>query len=262
MARTREQIEAVIEEAKASESTLAEITTTSRVSVWASLKRVYASAQVLLEQIWEQKKRELDDAADAAVAGTPKWYANEVLKWQYGYPLTEVDGRLVYITEDPEARLVSKVAVNVLGRVVWIKVAKDDGSGGLEPLTAEERVSLDSYIRQKKFAGTQHLTVSVASDKVAITGDVYFDGKLVEADFKDEFEAALNTHLKGIFFNGVLNKNRLRDAGEAVSGCIDFDLKVLQAKPDGGSYVTVLREYDPASGYFEIENFNLTYIPQ
>jgi hypothetical protein len=262
MARTQAEIEGIIEAAKGDEAALDGVTTTSRVSVWVGLKRVFASAQVRLEQLWDQKKIELDEAAAAAVAGTEKWYAQQVLLWQYGYPWVEIDGQLVYLIEDLEARLVTKVAVTTIGRIVYIKVAKDDGAEGLEPLSALERVSLESYIRAKKFAGTRHLLVSVVSDKVAITGNVYFDGKLVESEFAERFEAALDLHLKEIFFNGVLNKNRLRDAGEKVPGIIDFDLTLLRAKNDGGTYQTVTREYLPASGYFAIDELNLTYIPQ
>jgi len=77
------------------------------------------------------------------------------------------------------------------------------------------------------------------------------------------FEGALNTFLKDIFFNGVLNINRLRDAGELVSGVIDFDITSLQAKANlASSYTTVTREYAPASGYYTVDQFNLTYIPQ
>jgi len=260
--RTEQEIRAVIQAAKDNESTLDGITTTSRVSVWEGLKRVVAYAHYLQEQLWQETRKELEEAAQAAIAGTAAWYARKVLDWQYDYPLVEQNGRLVYLIEDEDAKIAKKVAVVALGRVLNIKVAKDV-NGDLEPLSTEELVSLDSYIRQIKFAGTQHLVISTDPDDVRITGNVYYDGKLDLNAFQTVFEGALNTFLKDIFFNGVLNINRLRDAGELVSGVIDFDITSLQAKANlASSYTTVTREYAPASGYYTVDQFNLTYIPQ
>jgi hypothetical protein len=260
--RSQQEIEELIEAAKEAESSLDGITTTSRASVWVGIKRVVAYAHHLLEQLWAESKRELEQAAASAIAGTAAWYASKVREWQYDYPLIEVNGRLVYLIDDADARLATKVAVNVLGKVLYIKVAKDS-NGTLVPLTSEEKVSLDSYIRQIKFAGAQHIVVSTLPDDVRITGNVYYDGKLDLTAFQTAFESALNTYLKEIFFDGVLNKNRLRDAGEAVSGVIDFDLTTLEAKANtASSYTTVSREYAPASGYYDVDAFTLTYIAQ
>jgi len=175
--RTEQEIRAVIQAAKDNESTLDGITTTSRVSVWEGLKRVVAYAHYLQEQLWQETRKELEEAAQAAIAGTAAWYARKVLDWQYDYPLVEQNGRLVYLIEDEDAKIAKKVAVVALGRVLNIKVAKDV-NGDLEPLSTEELVSLDSYIRQIKFAGTQHLVISTDPDDVRITGNVYYDGKL------------------------------------------------------------------------------------
>lgn len=262
MARTKQEIEEIIQTAKEAESSLDAITATSRVSIWVSIRRIVANAHLQLELLWEQKKLELEAAARAAIAGTAAWYAGKVKEWQYGYPLVEIGGRLQYLIEDEDARLASKVAVSELGKVLYIKVAKEV-SGELVPLTSDEKTSLDSYIRQIKFAGTQHLTISTLPDDVRITGNVYYDGKLDLNTFETAFQNALNTYLKEIFFDGVLNKNRLRDAGEAVPGVIDFDLTSLQAKPNAlGTYTVVSREYNPVSGYFTVDQFNLTYIAQ
>jgi hypothetical protein len=262
MARTKAEIEQEIENAKDAEASLVGITTTSRASVWVGIKRVVAFAIRQLELLWDAKKRELEEAAASAISGTAQWYAEQVRIWQYNYSLSEQNGRLGYLVIDEDARLASKVAVTVSGKTLQVKVAKDDGNGGLEPLTVDEKVSLDSYMRAIKFAGTQHVVISTDSDKVRVTGTVYYDGKLDLTEFENTFKAALNQFLKDIFFDGVLNKNRLRDAGERVIGVNDFDFTLLEAKPDGGNYVAVPREYAPVSGYYEVDVFNLTFVPQ
>ena len=262
MARTQQEIEQEIETRKNAESSLNGITTTSRVGVWPSLKRVFAYAARQLELLWDAKKRELEIAAQSAIAGTEKWYGEQVLLWQYDYSLVEVNGRLVYLVIDEDARLVSKVSISVNSKIVNAKVAKDDGSGNLIPLTALEQISLDSYIKAIKFAGTQHLIISTESDKVRVTATVYYDGKLDLNAFETTFKDALSAFLKQMQFDGNLNKNRFRDAGELVIGVNDFDLTLLEARPHTGTYTTVTREYQPVSGYYSIETFNLTFVPQ
>ncbi|MBI1228230.1 MAG: hypothetical protein GC192_23555 [Bacteroidetes bacterium] len=248
MARTVSEIQQSILTAKDADSNLDGLTSTSATAVWKLLVGLFSMAAHLLESMWVAKKIELQEIADSAIPGTAKWYASEVKRWQYGYALTEVDGQLVYLVEDEDAKLVEAVAV-VQGSPLYIKVAKDSG-GVLSPLSSAERVSLDSFIRDIKFAGTDHVLVSVDPDEVKPTGTVYYDGKLDLDDFKTAFESALESFLKGIYYNGNLNINRYRDAGEAVSGAVDFQLTSLQAKQHGGTYSAVTREYNAVSGYY------------
>lgn len=262
MARTEEEIFDAMVVAKDADANLNTLTSTSKTSIWRLWMKVVSGAIKLLEDLWDQKKLELEEAAASAITGTEKWYANKVLEWQYGYALAEVDGKLKYLIEDEDAKLVKKVATPSVGGILYIKVAKGDP---LEPLSAAELVSLDTYVKDIKFAGTKHLTVSVDPDLVHAVGTVYYDGKLDLTTFAATFEAALNAYLKNIFFNGYFNINDFRDAGEAVIGCKDFQIDSVEIMPDSGSYVAVTLEYNPASGYFLIDpayplNTELTYV--
>jgi len=262
MARTTEEIQQEIIDAKENEASLNGLTTTSKVSIWLGLVRIITLAFRTLELLWDAKKEELDEAAAAAVAGTPKWYADRILEFQYGHSLVLVDGKPVYLEDDPDARIVKYVAVNPIGGVVEIKVAKDD-SGDLVPLTATELNALDSYIQAIKFAGTVHNSYSLAADIVRLEATAYYDGKLDPTDFDTATIDGLKAHLKGIYFDGKLNINKLRDAAEAVPGMIDFQITLLQAKADGASsFTTVTYEYGPLSGYhvFDAGYPDITYV--
>jgi hypothetical protein len=261
MARSQQEIEQLIQTQKEAESSLGGITSTSRLGIWVTIRRVVAFAHRQLEVLWDAMKLELELAAASAASGTVAWYAQKVGLWQYDYGLTEVNGQLVYLVIDEDSRLAQKVAVVVSGKTLLVKVAKDS-SGTLVPLTDPEKVSLDSYVRAIKFAGTQHLIVSTLADEVSITANVYYDGKLDLTALTTTFQNAIEAYLRGIQFDGVLNKNRLRDAGEIVPGIIDFDLTLLQARPNGGTYTTVTREYNPVSGYYTVQAYNLSFIPQ
>ena len=263
MARTEEDIYNELVAAKEADTTLSGLTSSSKTAIWRLWLKVISYAQLLLEQLWDRKQLELEAAADAAIAGTDKWYATKVLEWQYGYSLVEVDGRLKYLTDDEDARLVKKVATTSVSGVLNIKVAKGDP---LEKLTAAELVSLDAYVRDIKFAGTKHVVISTDPDLVHAVATVYYDGKLDVTAFATTFEAAINAYLRDIFFNGYFNINRYRDAGEAVIGCKNFQISSVEIKPDSGSYTAVTLEYNPASGYFLVDpsypmSTEFTYVP-
>lgn len=265
MARTIEEIEEVMLTAKAADSNLNSLTSTSKTAIWRLWIKIISAAHLLLEQLWDQKLIELEQAADKAIAGNDKWYADQILKWQYGYTLIEQDGRLDYLIEDEDAKLVKKVASFTEGRILRVKVAKESGSD-LVPLTAAEKISLETYIRDIKFAGTEHLLTSVDPDLVKATAAVYYDGKLDLNAFKTAFELALNNYLKNIYYNGFFNFNDFRDAGEAVIGCHDFQVTAIEIKPNGGVFTAVTREYNPVSGYFKVDpafplDTQITYTP-
>lgn len=252
MARTIDEIKTSILAAKAADSNLSGLTSTSKTAIWLLWVNIVAYAHLFIEQLWDQKKLELEEAAEKAVAGTDKWYADRVLEWQYGYSLTESNGKLIYLIDDPDARLVTKVASFTAGRILRIKVAKDS-SGDLVALSAAEKASLDTYLRDIKFAGTEHILTSIDADLVKVTAEVFYDGKLDLAAFKTEFELALNSYLKNIYYNGFFNINDFRDSGESLIGTRDFQISSVEIKASGGVYAAVTREYNPASGYFKID---------
>jgi hypothetical protein len=252
MARTVAEIKASIIAAKEAEASLNGLTSTSNTAIWILWVNIVALAIYTVEVLWDLKKAELEQAALDAEAGTPRWYAARVLEWQYGYSLNVIDGKLKYTIDDADARLVTKVATPVEAGVLKVKVAK--GADTLAPLTSEERVSLDAYMRDIKFAGTDHVVISTSPDLIKQTGAVvYYDGKLDLAAFKLAFETALKQHLKSIYFDGFFNVNRYRDAGERVPGVVDFMVGTIQIKPTGGSFTTVTLNYNPVSGWFDYD---------
>lgn len=254
MARTLAQIEQVILDAKDAEVGLNGLNSTSKTAIWRLWVKVVATAQFVFETLIDLKIQELKDQAAATVVGTDKWYADRMLEFQYGHSLSESNGRLFYLVDDEAARIIKKVATGTESGLLKIKVAKEV-AGVLTKLTDAEKVAADSYVQDIKFAGTSHIVVSQDPDLVKITRmKVYYDGKLVLASFQTLVEDAINTYLRDIYFNGYFNINAFRDAVEAVEGAIGGpDIDLLEIKPTAGSYTPVIREYNPASGYFSID---------
>lgn len=254
MARTLAEIEQVILDAKAAEPELDALNSTSKLAIWRLWVKVVALAHLVFETLLDIRLDEIRAAARSVVAGTDAWYASRMLEFQYGYSLIHERGRLFYLVDDPGSRIIAKVATKTSVGVLLIKVAKDV-SGELVKLTDAEKVAVDSYINEIKFAGTNHLLISQDPDLVKLTGmKVYYDGKLILNDVKTAVEQAINDYLRNIFFNGFLNVNAFRDAVELLFGVIGGpDIPMIECKSATGNYVLVTREYNPDSGYFKID---------
>lgn len=253
MTRTVDDIVLELTTAKAAETVLNSLNSTSLKAIFYLMIVFFAQAQWLLEQLWEAKKKELQAVADAAIVGTPKWYASRALEFQYGHALTEKDGRLFYLVNDEAAKIVKKVAVTENNGQVTIKIAKDSG-GELVKLSSAERISFQSYINDLKFAGTRTSIISDDADLMKLVSmDVYYDGKLDLTAFKTLVETALSDYLDNIFFDGAFNINEMREAIREVSGVDDTGNISVEMKPETGVYTSVDREYFPSSGYFKID---------
>lgn len=267
MARTLSEIIAEMESAQAAEPDLAGLTSTSKTAIFRLWRNIVAAAHLVLEQLWDAKKEELEAVAESAIPGTEKWYASRALEFQYGYALSEKDGKLYYLVTDDAAKIVKKVAVTSNLGIVTIKVAKDN-AGTLEKLSNVERISFQSYINNIKFAGTRTNIVSTDPDLVYLESlTIYYDGKLDPTVFTANINAAINQYLANIYFDGALLTTKFVDALQAVEGFIDFDDLVLKCKPAAGSYSTVARKYLPSSGYFAIDplyplDSQITYVAQ
>ncbi len=252
MSKGINDIVAEIDAAKAADSNLDVLDSPSKVAVWKVWRYMIALAHKILYDDWDVKKAELE-AVSARQYGKLSWWAEEIKKFQYGHALVEKDGKLVYSIDDPAARIIEEVsATDPEGRVI-IKVAILN-AGELEPLSTSQMVALQSYAIDIKPAGIRHTIVSTDADLLRLRQKVYYDGKLDPVNFQTAYEAALNLHItEGIGFDGILDVNKFTDACQAVPGVETLGPLELWAKPAGGSYVSVIHEYPPASGYFKFD---------
>lgn len=231
------------------------LSSTSKTAVYRLFLKVFAAAAATLESLWEAKKIELDQLAQRAIPGTAQWYVAEMLKFQYNYSLVVRDGRLVYLTDDPTSRIITKAAAITQAGVLIMKVAKANGAA-LQPLSTAEAIAADSYLREIKFAGTNHLLVNESADLLRMSGTViYYDGKLDLTQFKLQVEAAITSYLLNLDFNGLFSVNLLRDAIEAVPGCVRGpDLGQIYVRPASGGYTLITRDVVPFAGYIEVDS--------
>lgn len=257
MARTFQEIEQSINDEIAQEPSLTQINTLSLLGVLMAIKRVVARAIQTLENLWDAFLAELDKRAAEAVTGSPRWYNDRAREFQYGDQLTEKDGKLFYAVVDETKRIVKYAAVTEIEELTQIKIAKD-AAGEYVPLTNDELIAFKRYISDIKFSGTKTQIISVAADLVWPVMTIYYDAKLIgklETLIKPGVEAAINGHLKGIYFDGKFNLNTFRDSIEKAPGLVagGVDLTSVKIKSSAGAYVSVTREYAPLSGYYKID---------
>ena len=263
MARTATEIQNEIILAVQADPTLSGLTSPSSVAIWRLWAFVVASSMEVQEQLWDVFKADLEQIAREAVPGTADWLQNRVLEFQYDATnpqvISVVNGKATYPTIDASLRIITRAAIKEQsnGRTL-VKVAKDDGAGGLIPLTTIEENALISYLDAIGFVGIPIDTSTQFPDRLRFQGEIFYNGQYVETTVKTNVIAAINAYLKSISldeFDGKVVREQIIDAIQAVAGVTGIDtLNVsLIGRPSSvpltGSVVTITREYETAAGY-------------
>ena len=263
MARSITTIQNEIIAAKTADSNLNSLNSPSAVAIWRLWSRIIAGAIETQEQLWDIFKAELEQIARDAVPGTADWLQKRVLEFQYSATnpqvISVIDGKAAYSTINTALRIVTRAAVvEQVNNRVLVKVAKDDGSGGLTPLAAQEVSALVSYLDAIGFVGIAIDTSSLFADRLKFKGTIFYNGQFVESTVKAAVITAIEAYLSSISvteFDGTIVREELINAIQAVSGVTGVDTLnvVLTARPSSipltGAVVTVQRTYITAAGY-------------
>jgi|GEM_PF-6623898 len=246
-----------------------ELTSSSMVAIWYVWANVVALAIYTFEAILYKEKEELEEYARLQRYGTLPWWVPQILYFQLGDPLTynSITGTHYYAVIDATKNIIKRVAIIEIGGVgLIIKVAKLDNNEFVK-LTASELSNVNNYVNEIKPAGTLTTVVSVDADILDSEAEIYYDGNYLEADIKTLVNEALNTYKTNINYqniNGKILKNEIIDILRNIPAVNDVLFTALQAKPYGGNYAGIEREYNTSAGYFNyipdmIDSW--TYIP-
>lgn len=246
---TGSQLQDLTPDPETSTQLLSELSSGSKVAIWRLWAYITAVAIYAHEVIFDLFQEEVQAIADAAAPGTPGWYRQKMLEFQYGDTLTYLNYQYVYDPVDESARIITRCAVQERSDgAVLIKVAKD--SGGLPvPLSAPEKSAAESYAAKIKFAGTRLAVTSLDADELDIDYTIYYDPLVPLATLQANLQAAADAFLEDLPFNAEFRVTRFTDALQAVDGVIDPVFQSATATPDGGSPETVTVRYVPAAGY-------------
>ena len=242
---------------------LADITTPSKVANWRLYFYVIAIAIFILENLWDLFKADVDAIVASAIPGTARWYQEQALEFQFGDALVWLNNKFQYAVINVANQIIKRSAAIESGGVVYIKVAKLNGTSPVK-LAPAELTAFQAYMQAIKFAGTQIGIISYDPDLLKLTLNVVYDplvlasdGSLLSNAGVFPVEDAINDYIAGIVWNGTFNATKLIDAIEAAQGVIDPVLTLAEGKANNASvFNTINQNYQSVAGYMIIDPAN------
>ena len=227
MARSISTIAQQMLDAKAADSNLAGLTSTSQTSIWRLWIFIVAACINVFEQLIDIFKVEIETTVENNYVGTPKWIRTKALEFQYSaanpqfLEITD-NTKIAYPVIDTSLRIVTRASVATdLNKTVTIKVAKDEPP---TQLTGAEPVALQAYFSELVPAGVYWEIVNAVSDKLYIEGEVFYDG-MYSATIGTIVPDAINAYLSSIDFDGLIKVSDLENAIRSATGVIDIKLE-------------------------------------
>lgn len=242
---------------------LQDLTSSSKVAVWRSMFWVHAVAIFIHEKLFDVFKAEVEVRAKEIIPATIRFYVIESLKFQFGDDLVFIDGKFVY--EDSTSadailkQIIKQASAQDFNRIVTIKLARDDGSGGLTKLIPTEKTAFLSYLDEFKIAGTTIIVITDDPDKLKLAYTIEFDpqvmrsnGTLIEDDSKP-VQDAIDSYIRGLPFNSIFRVLELTDKIQVARGVVNAVADVVDARFGSLPFTSILdvptEIYLPNAGY-------------
>jgi len=266
MARSRETIQSTMDVEQATHTELSALNSPSTTSIFTLWKFVFASIINYFEQLFDLYKIEIEGIIKNAPVGSNFWVQKRILEFQYSATVPQVlqvDSTTLavnYPIVDPTLLLITRCSVKTTPvKVVTIKVAK---SNPPVALSGPELSSLVGYVSDISFAGVNYSVTSLASDKLYLKADIYYNGQYAST-ISANVITAIKTYLSTLPFDGAINLLKLTDAIQAVVGVTDIVLQDVAMRADATAFAsktylvlsktTVISTYPSQAGYIEEE---------
>lgn len=239
--RTISEIKQTILDAKAQQSALSGLNSTSATSLYGSFAYICAVGTSLLEQLFPFFQSEIETIVSTAPVGSEPWVRQKAIEFQYGDVLTLVDFAPMYDPVDVTKRIVTRCAVRTGSNgVVQIKVAKQEPPVAL---AGGELTALQDYFTKGGdgtyagrsvalgFAGVTYQVISLDADKLYLAGTIYVNGQYA-ATVQQGVIDAINTYMASLPFTGEVTLLGITDAIQAVPGVADIKLSDVAIRAD------------------------------
>ncbi|WP_297888419.1 nucleotidyltransferase [uncultured Capnocytophaga sp.] len=277
MARTIQEIQTLILQAKAQEPALNELNSTSKVAIWRLWVYIIAVAIWSLEKIFDIHRADIDKRLAELKPHTARWYRSKALAFQYGFDLlTDSDkfNNTGHTEEQIEASKIVKYSAVVEspneGRLI-VKIAGEQGEQ-LQPITDAQKQAFEAYLQEIKDAGVRLSVVNYQPDVLHLQMKIVYDPLVLDSNGQSiihatkPVEEAIKSYLKRLPFNGELVLAHLIDELQQAEGVKIPHLVLAQSKHIGtngnyGAFEAIEISKIPTAGYFTIDNFNdITYV--
>ena len=242
---------------------LTELTTASKVAIWRLLFWVIAVAIFVHESLFDTFKSDVEKRALEIIPATTRFYVIEAKKFQFGDDLQFINGRFQFADTTSVAavakQIIEQASARDIERVVTLKIAKDDGSGGLEKLTSTEKTAFEGYLNQVKIAGTKTIVISDDPDTLKVAYTIQFDplvmkqdGTLI-VDGTSPVQVAIDDYIEGLPFDSTFRVQDLTDAIQLARGVVNAVADVIETKFGALSFTDILtvttETFLPNAGY-------------
>ena len=272
MARSIQEIQELIYQAKAQEPALNELNSTSKVAIWRLWIYIIAVAIWSLEKLFDLHRADIDKRLAELKPHTARWYRSKALAFQYGFDLlldSDTFNNQGHTEEAIEASKIVKYSAVIEskneGRLI-VKIAGEQGDT-LQPITEPQKQAFEAYLQEIKDAGVRLSVVNYQPDILHLQMKIVYDPLVLDSNGQSiihatkPVEKAIKDYLKRLPFNGELVLAHLIDALQQAEGVKIPHLVLAQSKniTSGGGYgafETIEISKIPTAGYFTIDNFN------
>lgn len=277
MARTIQEIQTLIYQAKGQEPALDELNSTSKVAIWRLWVYIIAVAIWSLEKLFDQHRADIDKRLAELKPHTARWYRSKALAFQYGFDLLPDSDKFNnqgHTEEAIEASKIVKYSAVVEspneGRLI-VKIATEQVDT-LQPITDDQKQAFESYLQEIKDAGVRLSVVNYQPDILHLQMKIVYDPLVLDSNGQsitnafNPIERTIKAYLKKLPFNGELVLAHLIDALQETEGVKIPHLVLAQSKNIGtngeyGAFEAIEISKIPTAGYFTIDNFNdITYV--
>ena len=277
MARSIQEIQNLILQAKVQEPALESLNSTSKVAIWRLWVYIIAVAIWSLEKLFEQHREDIDKRLSELKPHTARWYRSKALAFQYGFDLLPDSDKFNNQGHTEEAIEASKIVKYSAvieskneGRLI-VKIAGEQGEQ-LQPITDAQKQAFEAYLQEIKDAGVRLSVVNYQPDILHLQMKIVYDPLVLDSNGQSiihatkPVEETIKSYLKRLPFNGELVLAHLIDALQQAEGVKIPHLVLAQSKNitssgEYGAFETIEISKIPTAGYFTIDNFNdITYI--
>ena len=245
----------------------------SSVSLESIMFFIVAACCHVLEVVFEEYVKVVDDKVSMAVVASVPWYYKMAKAFQYGdsLVLNEDTQQYGYAAIDEGKQVVKYAAVRDRGTSVQILVSGEK-DGKPVALSNSVLTVFKEYMNRVKVAGVVLSIRSKNADKMVIMAKVYVDSLVINSDGtlisdgSKPVEEAINAYLANIVYGGTFNKTKLTNAILGVEGVSDVEIGECSYMEDGGTEYTVIKgnNYTALGGCFVSEGLSnsLSYVVQ
>lgn len=210
---------------------LTELTNDSKMSIINAFTWVTAAAIYSFETLLDVFTTDIAKTFTQRINGTSAYYANAMLKWQYGDDLIINDEGTAfhYATEDTTKRLITHVSYQEYyneefkDNILILIVASGEGRS-LSQLSDEELIAARAYLNQIKFAGVKCNVVSRRGDVLVPRLTVYYDGAITKEELYDNIDTALIDFIVNMKFDSLVYSQKIIDAIQKVEHVTDVHI--------------------------------------